>query len=248
MMGEDFSSGNSLLHKLDARTKLIVAACFSLQVAVQKTVEPTLCLLALALVFLLFSRLSPLAVGRRLLMVNTLTLFIWLTLPLQGGETIKFGPLALNREGIDLALLITIKTNTALLALMSLLSTSTPADLGHGLERLHLPEKLCFILLFAYRYIFVIHNEYKTLLRAAQMRCFTPKSSLHTYRTFAYLFGMTLVKSHNRALRIHQAMVLRGFTGQLIPLKSGHINRTDTLFFCLASLAMTGILAGQILL
>ena len=232
MIQEDFSFGTSILHRRDPRVKIIAAACFSIQAALHTQLIPALASLIVAICFLLLSRLPLWPVTKRLLLVNTFTLFIWLTLPFtyQGESTISLGILQLSGEGISLATLITIKTNAALIGCMALLSTSTPAAIGQGLENLYIPQKLCFILHFAYRYIFVIYAEYKTLLRAARMRCFVPSSSFHTYRTFAYLFGMTLVRSHNRASRVHQAMLLRGFTGKLIPLKTGCMVRSDIVF------------------
>jgi len=53
---------------------------------------------------------------------------------------------------------------------------------------------------------------------------------MHTYRTYSYLFGMTLVKSRNRAERVHQAMLLRGFSGKLIPLNPKKPTTADYLF------------------
>ena len=102
--------------------------------------------------------------------------------------------------------------------MMALLSTSTIAALGHGLEKTGLPSRLCYLLLFSYRYIFVIEQEFRRLQRAAKMRNFIPKTNIHTYRTYGYLFGMTLVKSWDQAHRVHQAMILRGFEGRFIPL------------------------------
>ncbi len=41
---------------------------------------------------------------------------------------------------------------------------------------------------------------------------------------------MTLVKSWNRADRIHQAMLLRGFSGKLIPLRQQTTGTADYIF------------------
>ena len=176
--------------------------------------------------------------------INTFTLFLWLTLPLTygGREFTTMGPLSLSAEGLQLAALITLKTNAIILAIIALLGTSRIANIGHALETLQCPKKLCFILLFSYRYVFVIYQEYRRLVRAAQMRCFVPATTIHTYRTFGYLFGMTLVKSWNRATRVHQAMVLRGFNGQLIPLSKDIYTTGDTVFLS-TLLTLTTILA-----
>jgi cobalt/nickel transport system permease protein len=245
MMEERFAQGNSLLHKRDPKVKVIVAATFITVVAISNSFMVVTMALALALTLTLLSRLEAVAVLKRLLAANTFTVFLWLTLPLTYGgvEVVKLGPLQLSGEGIRLAALITIKTNTIVLALLALLATSRIAGLGHALEGLHLPKHLCFLLLFSYRYIFVIYQEYRKLTRAAQLRCFVPTTNIHTYRTYGYLFGMTLVRSWNRAIRVHQAMLLRGFNGRLIPLAQQTVGRND-IFFLIISLFFTAAIAA----
>jgi cobalt/nickel transport system permease protein len=245
MMDEQFARGNSLLHRRDPKVKVIVAAIFITVVAISNSFAVVTTALALASVFTLLSRFEAVAVLKRLLAANTFTLFLWLTLPFTyGGDNLKeLGPLMISSDGIHLAALITIKTNTVVLALLSLLATSKIASLGHALEGLHLPRRLCFLLLFSYRYIFVIYQEYRKLVRAAQMRCFAPATNIHTYRTYGYLFGMTLVRSWNRSIRVHQAMLLRGFNGRIIPLAQQTIGKNDILFLVIG-LLLTAVIAA----
>jgi cobalt/nickel transport system permease protein len=245
MMEERFAQGNSLLHRRDPKVKVIVAAFFITVVAISNSFVVVTLALALASVLTLLSRFEAVAVLKRLLAANTFTLFLWLTLPFTygGNNLTELGPLQISGEGIRLAGLITLKTNTVVLALLSLLATSGIAELGHALERLRVPKRLCFLLLFSYRYIFVIYQEYRKLVRAAQMRCFIPGTNIHTYRTYGYLFGMTLVRSWNRAIRVHQAMLLRGFNGRLIPLAQQTIGKND-ITFLVATLLLTAAIAA----
>jgi cobalt/nickel transport system permease protein len=236
MMDERFAQGNSLLHRRDPKVKVIVAAVFITVAAISNSFMVVILALTLALGLLLLSRLDLRQVGKRLLAANTFTIFLWLTLPLTyGGEEItRLGPVTLSSEGIRLAILISLKTNCIVLSLITLLGTSRIASLGHALEGLHFSRRLCFLLLFSYRYIFVIYQEYQKLSRAAGMRCFVPATTLHTYRTYGYMFGMTLVRSWNRATRVHNAMLLRGFEGRLIPLEQQTVGRSDIAFLVIA--------------
>jgi cobalt/nickel transport system permease protein len=243
MMDERFAKGNSLLHRRDPKVKVIVAAAFITVAAISNSFVVVIMALTLALALLLVSRLDLRQVGKRLLAANTFTIFLWLTLPLTyGGEEItRLGPVTLSSEGIRLAILISLKTNCIVLSLITLLGTSRIASLGHALEGLHFSRRLCFLLLFSYRYIFVIYQEYQKLSRAAGMRCFVPATTLHTYRTYGYMFGMTLVRSWNRATRVHNAMLLRGFEGRLIPLEQQTVGRSDIAFLVIALSTTTAI-------
>ncbi len=180
--------------------------------------------------------------------MNGFVAFLWVTLPLTypGVSLFSFGPVSLSREGAVLASLITIKTNGAVLVLIGLLATSSVAELGNGLARLKIPPKLCLLLLFSYRYIFVIHEEYLRLVRAARLRCFKAGTNMHTYRTTGYLFGMTLVKSHHRAHRVKQAMVLRGFQGRFHSLYGSTIGRAEIIFGLSALIGIAALIALEL--
>jgi len=243
MTFEEFSRGDSLLHRTDIRVKLVAAMALTLMIALCQSFYTGLAGLLAGLILLLLSRLRPAQVFGRLLVVNSFIGFLWLTLPLTyPGEAVAgFGPVNLSRPGIELAALITIKANVIFLYFITLLSTSSIAELGHGLEGLRLPSKLCLLILFSYRYIFVISREYQRLARAAKLRCFRAGTNLHTYRTYAHLFGMTMVKSWNRAERVGQAMVLRGFHGRFYELNERRIGRDDLIFLITVMTAVIGL-------
>jgi len=243
-MEEGFARGNSLLHKRSPKVKVVATASLLTVVAISSSFEAIAFALGVLLPLVVLSRLPLKQVVRRLAIANTFTLFLWCTLPLTyGGEDhIQFAHIILSGGGVRLAALITLKTNTILLTIILLLGTSSIAELGHGLQGLGIPKKLCFLLLFSYRYIFVIYEEYNRLRRAAMMRCFRPATTLHTYRTFGYLFGMTLIRSINRSRRVYQAMQLRGFKGQLIPLRQSEINMGDK-YFLMLFLLLSGSVA-----
>ncbi len=244
-MDERLAQGASLLHRRDTRVKITGAFCFTLLVALTPHLSVALSALVFALALVLVGRLPFAIVAKRLLIANAFTLFLWLTLPLTyGGEVAaQWGPVRFSGEGAHLALLVTLKTNAIVMSLMALVGTSEVASIGHGLKQLGLPEKLCFLLLFSYRFIFVIHQEYTRLHRAVVMRNFRPATTLHTYKTYGYLFGMTLVKSWNRSQRVHEAMMLRGFEGKLMFLGNRVLRREDYIFLA-AFLAWIPVLAS----
>lgn len=235
---EAFSTSTSVLHRLDARVKLLAGLALVIVIALSKTFATAGAGLILSLLLVRAARLDRKLVVRRLLLVNGFVLFLWFTLPLTypGTPVLTLGPVELSRQGINLAALITIKTNATVLVLIALVATSSLAALGQALVKLKVPTKLCLLLLFSYRYIFVIHQEYLRLVRAARLRCFKATTSLHTYRTTGYLFGMTLIKSHHRAQRVKQAMALRGFQGQFHTLYESQVGKNEIIFaLCMSS-------------
>jgi len=106
----------------------------------------------------------------------------------------------------------------------------TIASLGNGLHKLHVSDKMVFLLLMSYRYIAVIEEEYKRLLRAAKFRGFKPKTNVHSYKTYAYLVGMLFVRASLRAQRVYQAMLCRGFNQKFHTLDVYQPNRLNSIF------------------
>jgi len=250
MTFEQFCNGTSFLHRADPKGKLISTGVLSLIIALSQSWGTALIGLLLAFLLVMVARLSWAKLLRRLLIVNSFNILLCLILPLTytNGSTVSLFGINLSSTGFFLALLITVKSNAVILLFISLLATSTAAQLGHGLQQLRLSPKLCLLLLFSYRYIALIQQELFRLQRAAGLRCFQPKTNLHTYRTYSYMLGMMLVRSWNRAARVQQAMELRGFSGQFHSLHdSGGIQKSDLLLLTILLLAGVGLAGFEIL-
>jgi len=247
MIGEQFSTGQSFVHNLDPRIKIIPAIIFAVVVAVSSNFLALLPALAVSLFLIILARLPMRRVFHRLLLVNGLILILWLFLPFTyRGETLfSIGPLAGTKEGIMYAGQITVKCNAILLAMVALLATSPIFTLGHALSRLYVPDKIIHLFLFTYRYIHVIFQEYHRLINAMRIRGFVPRTNMHTYRTYAYLVGMLLVRSYDRAERIHRAMLCRGFSGKYYTLTRFSIKVGDILYLLLMLAAILGLIVLQ---
>jgi cobalt/nickel transport system permease protein len=240
---EPFSEGTSPMHGLDPRGKIVVAALFSTLVAVARTYEAALGGLVLALAYLALARLPLGKVVIRLLVVNSFIFFLWIVLPFTyPGEAVwRWGPLTATREGLIFTGLITIKSNAIIIALMALIATSPIVTLGQALHQLRLPDKLCHLLLFTYRYLYVFEDEYRRLVHAMKIRGFRPRTNLHTYRSYANLAAMLLVRSLDRAERVFAAMLCRGFHGTFYSLKTFSWRGRDRIFLA-ASLPLLAVL------
>jgi len=247
MIEEQFTTGESFIHSLDPRVKIIVAILFSVVVAVSSNFLALLPALAVSLFLIILARLSMRRVFYRLLLVNGLILFLWLFLPFtyQGEALFTIGPLVGTKEGVLYASQITVKCNAILLAMIALLATIPVFSLGHAMNELCFPDKIVHLFLFTYRYIHVIFQEYRRLINAMKMRAFVPGTNMHTYRSYAYLVGMLLVKSYDRAERIHRAMLCRGFNGKYYTLSRFSIKIGDILYLSLMLAAIVGLVFLQ---
>lgn len=240
---EPFSTGASLAHRLDPRGKIVVAGLFAVLMAVANTYAAAAAGLALAFICLALARLPWKKVVARLLVVNSFIFFLWFVLPLTypGDAVLHFGPLSATRQGLIFAGLITLKSNAIIIALIALIATVPVVTLGQALQKLRLPDKLCHLLLFTYRYLYVFEQEFHRLVQAMKIRGFRPRTNLHTYRTYAYLAAMLLVRSYDRADCVYQAMLCRGFHGIFYSLRTFSWQRRDRVFGVVSLLALLAL-------
>ncbi|MEW6351638.1 MAG: cobalt ECF transporter T component CbiQ [Thermodesulfobacteriota bacterium] len=226
---EEFALGESIVHRLDPRTKLLTALLFSTVVALNYSIAGSLIAGVFPVVMVGLTGIGWAKILRRMVIVNSFIAMIWMFLPFTvPGETIwSLGPLTVQWEGLVFALLITIKSNVILLTVITLLGTTPVFDLVHALSHMGVPERLIHVFFFCFRYVHVIHDEYLRLLKAMKIRGFRPATNLHTYRSYAYLVGMLLVKSFDRSQKILAAMKCRGFQGKFYILHHYNMRRSD---------------------
>ena len=234
----------SFLRYRDPRLRLLLAAALAVALAPLQHLTSAALGLGLGCALLALARppLRPLL--RRLAVVNVFILFLWLVTPwaTPGAPLWQWHFLCVTAEGVHLSLLVTLKSNAVVCAFLALLATMPPSELGHALERLRCPDKLVFLFLFTGRYIHLLAEEWHTLMTAARLRGFRPRSSMHTYRTLASLLGLLLVRSYERAQRTREAMLLRGFAGRFHSVARFSVGASDLAFALGLLCCLAGIL------
>lgn len=220
---------DTIVHRLDPRLKIVVAFLFSVVVALSTQWLALFAALATVLIWVAVAQLPAQKVLGRLVVVNLFLFFLWLMLTFSmPGELLgRLGPLSATREGFLYGGLICLRGNIIVLSLMALVGTTSVFTLGRAMGHLGVPKKFVHLLLFTYRYIHVIEAEYHRLVKALKVRGFQPKTNLHTYKTYAHLIGMLLVKSYERSERVKRAMLARGFQGKYHDLWSFCFTRLD---------------------
>ncbi|MGD8992279.1 MAG: cobalt ECF transporter T component CbiQ [Desulfobacterales bacterium] len=246
MISEAFAIGNSIIHQLDPRIRVVLTSVYAFVVALSYNFSALILALALSSVLLVISRVNFRAVFRRIIWVNAFILLLWLLLPFtfKGQVLAQVASFTIYRPGVILAAQITLKSYAILLAFIALIATMSFATLGHALYRLGVPEKMVQLLLMTYRYVFVIEQEYLRLLRAAKIRGFRAGTNSNTYRTYSYVVGMLFVRAAARAERVHQAMLCRGFKGKFFSLQEFRVGVASWIFAFL----MTAIIVALALM
>lgn len=241
---------DSLVHQLDARTKLVTTLAFLLAVSL----TPFEHRLAFALyggliaIVIILSKLPPLFVLKRSLVIVPFVLVIAVfNLFFKGGEAIgglDVGGwhISIFREGLDVFLSIMTKAFLSILALIVLSATTALPSLLGGMERLGLPRVMVMILSFMYRYLFVLVEEVERLRQARDSRNFGGKRR-HQLRSVGHMVGTLFIRSYERAERVYAAMLARGFEGRVgtsarPPLRSADVHFGALFFAAVVAIAL----------
>ena len=97
-----------------------------------------------------------------------------------------------------------------------------------ALERMGVPSIFVMQLLFLYRYIFVLLDEGSRMVRAHALRSFSDRHM--GIKIFGSLVGNLLLRTVDRAERIHRAMLARGFDGSITLQRRIKFKTFDALF------------------
>lgn len=141
-------------------------------------------------------------------------------LVLAPGEIVaRLGPLRISDAGLLRFGSAAGRGAIALGAAVVLVSTTSFPEIVGALRRLRLPELVTASLSLAYRYIYILNDEVSRLRRAAASRNAAagaaPRRSL-----MVGMASAALQRSFIRSERVHQAMLSRGYRGEL-PVLAG---------------------------
>ena len=122
------------------------------------------------------------------------------------------------REGLKEGLLIAARIIGAV-SVMNALSCVTPfTELMAAFSWLRLPQTFIDIALFAWRYLFLFHDDARVIYAAQKNRL--GYSSYRTgLRSFGILSGTLVIKAFDNSRSVTTAMVQRGYDGRLPMLK-----------------------------
>ena len=170
----DYSPGNSILHKMNPLTKLLLA--FFLCLAGFLT-QSHLFLLAMIGLNLIFARIGGIS-GRAFRMLKSLVklglfLFLFQLLFIRGGTVLlplPFG-LAVTDRGLSFSSLLALRLIAATMPLALMLSLTKMGDLTNVLVgKLCVPYRYAFALTTALRFIPVFSNEMEGIMEAQTAR------------------------------------------------------------------------------
>lgn len=243
---DSLSYGDSAIHRLDPRAKLLVTLVF-----IAAVVSVPKYALARLMPFFLFpvvmASLANLPVGfllGRLAIVSPFALLIGIFNPLLDREVLlQLGPLAVTGGWISFASVMVRFVLTIGAALILIATTSFPG-ICHALERLRVPKAFVVQLMFLYRFVFVLTEEALRIIRARRLRSFGTRSP--ELKQFVQIVGVLFLRAVDRAERVYWAMGNRGFDGKIRTLRRLRFRARDGIFLTVCVVVLVLLRFGDV--
>jgi len=221
---------DSPVHRLDARVKAVTTIAFIVTVMSFSRYEVSALMPFFLYPFVLMAagNIPPGYILRKLLIASPFALAVGIFNPFLdrqvlvslGGYGISGGWMSFISIGVRFCLTVS--------AALTLLACTGIHKLCAGLEKMGLPRVFAVQLQLLYRYLFVVAGEGLRMLRSVEIRSMGQRSLRFT--TYVSLIGHLLLRSMDRAQRVYQAMVSRGFDGQVRVLQPTVIYWKDIAF------------------
>lgn len=231
IFSEQFNKDN-FLSRADARIKLVVVSALLIMVLSYKGILFPLLIAGMSLLLCLKMRvplrLIMLRISQPLLIAGVI---LALKFFFSGNDALfSVNILGLDitgyRDGLAEGLAIAVRIFGGV-SLVVLLGFSTPfSEFMAGLSWLRIPKQFIEIMMFAYRYLFIFLEDGFTIYNAQKNRLGYSGIKMGL-RSFGTLAGSLVLRSFEQSQKTSEAMIQRGYTGDMPLMKARPLNASD---------------------
>ena len=227
---DTLSYQDTSIHRVDPRAKLLATLVFIVTVVSFNKYEITglIPFMIFPIVLIAVGNLPPVYLFKKLILAAPFAFFIGIFNPIFDRETLMhIGPLNISGGWVSFVSILLRFVLTVSAALILVASTGFNG-VCMALEKTGTPKGFAVQLLFLYRYIFVLIEEASRIARARSLRALGTRGM--GMRVFGSMTGQLLLRTIDRGQRIHQAMLCRGFDGDIRLVRRLRIGWRDTVF------------------
>lgn len=227
---ETLANQDTAVHRLEPRAKLVTTLIFIITVVSfpRYEIAALLPFLSYPVVMLALANLPPGYLLKKIALALPFAFFIGVLNPwFDRAIMLQLGPFAISGGWLSFLSILLRALLTVFAALVLIATTGFPG-ICMALERIGVPPIFVMQLLFLYRYLFVLMDEAARLARARALRSFDGRGL--GLKVFSSLIGHLLLRTLDRAQRIHLAMLARGFDGEIRLARAYQIRWREILF------------------
>lgn len=210
-----YASIDSPIHDFDPRAKIITFMVMIFSFVFLDNITKALVGLGIAGLIYFIAKLPKEFVMHRLKVVFLFLFPLLIIMPLtvDGQAIVQYHSIKVTLEGFQYSSLVIIRALSAVTLVLIMLGTTRFDITIKALYMLRVPGMLIQMLMFTYRYIFVIMDEFQRMWEAMGSKGFKLKANIYGLSLLGNIIGMLIIKSYDRAQRVYQSMISKGYTG-----------------------------------
>jgi cobalt/nickel transport system permease protein len=224
------ANGDSGLHRLDPRAKVLATLVFVVSVVScgKYEVSALLPFFVYPAVLMGLANLPAWFIIRKVLIVLPFAFVVGMFNPFLDREVmVTLGQIGIS-GGVISWFAIMVKAMLTVSAALTLVAVTGFPAICRALEQTGMPQAFAVQLMFLYRYIFVLTEEGGRAARARELRSCGKKGLGIT--SYGSLIGHLLLRTWQRAERIHMSMMARGFNGEFHTRRASRFGLRELVF------------------
>ena len=255
-ISESFSRRNGLLQSLDPRAKLISILAVIFATSLIGDLRVLIFVYSLTLLFSYLSKIDVWFFIKR----------VWLFIPIFAGiiaipmifniflpgdpliqlvhlgAGVHLGPFSLpesiyvTRQGINAAVIFTMRVATCVSAVVLLFLTTPQQILFKSLRTVGVPKLYVLTLEMAYRYIFLLMDLVREVYVAKKARTIKARGMFEEQKWVGGRIGYTLIRSLDMSEKVHLAMMSRGYNGDVKIMQEFKMHNRDYIAGAMATI------------
>ena len=247
LTSEEIARRRGLLQALDPRVRLLGVLALVIAVTLSRKPMVVATLLTLAIVLALLSRVSLATLAKRVWLVvflftATIALPALFVTPGRAVWRAPVGAAQITGAGLYTAALLVLRVETAV-TFTTLLVLCTPwSHVLKALRSLGLPQELIAMLAMTHRYVFLLTETAGQMLESRRSRTVGALRGALQRQMVTRSAGVLMSKSFTLSEEVYQAMLSRGFAGDVRLLPDFQMRRGD--YAALAGVIAVGVAAA----
>ncbi len=237
---EEMANSNTILHRIDPRIKVLVASTFVICVVSfdKYTISAMLPFVLFFVIMMGLAEIPAFFLLKKIVLVSPFAIMVGMFNPLFDQQPIMvLGTITITGGWISFVSIL-LRFSLSVGAVFVLIASTGFNTICLAMVKLGMPKVFAVQLLMLYRYIFVLIEEGLRIYQAMTLRSFHGRTI--AMKTYIHLAGQLLLRTLDRAQRIHLAMICRGFDGNIRIRQSLKMAKIDLFFLavCFAILLL----------
>lgn len=230
ILNEELARTRGFIQSLDPRVKLFTFLLLLVSVSLAQSIWTLVVTLLLVAILVLLSKVPPTFFLKRVVVLLPFTAIIALpALFITPGDPLwqTGSKIIISNQGLHTAGFMLLRVLDSICFGMLLIMTTPWNEILFALRWFRLPSVITDILSMTYRYVFLLLHTANSAFLARRSRSLGNSSADENRRWIARTLTFTMAKSQHLSEQVYQAMLARGYQGEIHTINKLRLNKRD---------------------